>query len=62
MTMAIVCTIEPDGTLRYDCGQDLAVRVGLHRKNGGRAYPVELLHQGASLLCDRLQSPGSAHH
>ena len=50
MTIAIVSMIEPDGTLRYDCGPDIAIRVGLHRKNGHRTYPVELLHQGDSLL------------
>jgi AAA domain len=50
MSIAIVHMIEPDGTLRYDCGQDIAIRVGLHRKNGHRTYPVELLHQGIPLL------------
>ena len=50
MSIAIVSMIEPDGTLRYDCGQDIAIRVGLHRKNGHRTYPVELLHQGTPLL------------
>ena len=50
MSIAIVSTIEPDGTLRYDCGQDIAIRVGLHRKNGHKTYPVELLHQGSALL------------
>ena len=50
MSIAIVTMIEPDGTLRYDCGHDIAIRVGLHRKNGHRTYPVELLHQGTALL------------
>jgi hypothetical protein len=51
MSIAIVSTIEPDGTLRYECGaHDITIRVGLHRKNGHKTYPVQLLHQGTPLL------------
>jgi hypothetical protein len=50
MSTPLVQIIEPDGTLRYDCGQDIAVRVALHRRNGTKRCPVELLHQGTPLL------------
>jgi putative DNA primase/helicase len=50
MSIAIVSMKELDGTLRYDCGQDIGVRVGLHQKNGHKTYPVELLHQGTPIL------------
>ena len=50
MSFPIVSIVEPDGTLRYDCGQDIAVRVALHRRNGTKKCPVELLHQGTPLL------------
>jgi hypothetical protein len=50
MSTKIISIIEPDGTLRYDCEQDIAVRVALHRRNGTKKCPVELLHQGTPLL------------
>ena len=50
MSTPITMTIEPNGTLRYDCGQDIAVRVALHQRNGSKTYPVEVLHQEAAIL------------
>ena len=45
-----VLTTDPDGTLRYDCEQGIAIRVALHRRNGTHKCPVEVLHQGATVL------------
>src|SRR5215212_9916272 len=50
MSIPVVAIIESDGTLRYDCGQDIAVRVLLHRRNGTKKCPVELLYQNTSVL------------
>src|SRR5438270_13808232 len=45
-----ILTIEPDGTLRYDCGADVVVRVQLHRRNGTKKCPVELLYQNVPVV------------
>jgi hypothetical protein len=50
MSIPVVTTIEPDGTLRYDCGQDIAIRVKLHQRNGTKRCPVELLYQNMAVL------------
>ena len=50
MSLTLVKTIEPDGTLRYGCGPDVVVRVQLHRRNGTKKCPVELLHQNTSVI------------
>jgi hypothetical protein len=50
MSLSIVRMIDPDGTLHYDCGHDIAVRVALHPRNGTKKCPVELLYQGRSVL------------
>ena len=55
MSTPVTMTIEPNGTLRYDCGHEIAVRVALHQRNGGKTYPVEVLHQDTALAstdCD----------
>jgi hypothetical protein len=43
---------EPDGKLRYDweAAQAIAVRVALYQRNGTRKCPVELLHEGRTIL------------
>jgi hypothetical protein len=48
--MSIPVIIEADGTLRYEYNPDVAVRVALHRRNGTKKCPVELLYQGSSVL------------
>lgn len=50
MSISLIRIIEPDGTLRYDCGQDIAVRVALHRRNGTKKCPIEVLHEQTVLL------------
>jgi hypothetical protein len=50
MSTPIISIVEPDGTLRYTYGQDVAVRVALHRRNGTKKCPVELLYQGTAVL------------
>ena len=53
MSPPLVSTCEPDGTLRYDYGQDIAVRVKLHQRNGTPRCPVELLYQGEPVLATK---------
>jgi hypothetical protein len=49
MTLAVSFMIDPDGTLR--CGhQDLTATVAVHKRNGTKKCPVELLYQGTSIL------------
>jgi RecA-family ATPase len=50
MSLNITMTAELDGTLRYECSQDIVVRVQLHRANGRKKCPVELLYQDTSIL------------
>jgi RecA-family ATPase len=50
MSLPVTLTTELDGTLHYECGEDIAVRVQLHRSTGRKKYPVELLYQGTSVL------------
>jgi hypothetical protein len=49
MSLPLIKTPEADGTLHYSY-QDLAIRVGLHRRNGSKKYPVELLYKGNAVL------------
>jgi hypothetical protein len=49
MSLPVLMTTEADGTLRYGY-QDLAVRVGLHKRAGTKKYPVELLLQGQRVV------------
>jgi RecA-family ATPase len=49
-TTPLISIIEPDGTLRYDCGENIAVRVALHRRNGTKRCPVELVYKNEPLL------------
>ena len=50
MSLPLVSITELDGTLRYDYGQDIAVRVKLHQRNGTPRCPVELLYHGEPVL------------
>ena len=62
MSIAIVSTIEPDGTLRYDCGQDIAIRVALHQRNGQQDVPGGTAAPGGRAPQYRYQSAGFARH
>jgi AAA domain len=50
MSTPVTMTIEANGTLRYACGPDIAVRVALHQRNGSKTYPVEVLHQDTAII------------
>lgn len=50
MSVTLTLITEPDGTLRYECGQDIVVRVQLHRRNGTKKCPVELRYQDTTVL------------
>ena len=49
MSLPVSKTTDPDGTLCYSY-QDLTVRVGLHKRNGTKKCPVELLYQGSAVI------------
>jgi hypothetical protein len=51
MSLKVTTLTDPDGTLRYLFpDQDVIVRVLVHRRNGTKKCPVELLHQADLVL------------
>jgi hypothetical protein len=50
MNVPVTLICEPDGTLRYNCGEGVTVRGLLHHRNGTKKCPVELLYKDTSVI------------